>query len=254
LWLSHHLVIDHTTIEIMAQEAQAHLTASCRPASCRLGEIDRLPEPLPFRNFVAQARLGISQAEHEAFFRAMLGDVDEPTTPFSLLDAQGDGSATEEARIELETVLSRRLRERARVLGVSAASLCHLAWARVLARVSCLGSPGGRDDVVFGTVLFGRMQGGEGTDRALGLFINTLPIHIQVGDEAVVQSVRQTHELLAGLMRHEHASLALAQRCSGVAAPTPLFSSLFNYRHSPREAEASAEAALAWAGIELLDF
>src|SRR5262249_42910991 len=185
LWLSHHLVIDHTTIEIMAQEAQAHLTASCRPASCRLGEIDRRPEPLPFRNFVAQARLGISQAEHEAFFRAMLGDVDEPTTPFRLLDAQGDGSATEEARIELETVLSRRLRERARVLGVSAASLCHLAWARVLARVSCLGSPGGRDDVVFGTVLFGRMQGGEGTDRALGLFINTLPIHIQVGDEAV---------------------------------------------------------------------
>ena len=32
--------------------------------------------------------------------------------------------------------LARRLRERARALGVSAASLCHLAWALVLARVS----------------------------------------------------------------------------------------------------------------------
>ncbi|EGH36019.1 amino acid adenylation, partial [Pseudomonas syringae pv. japonica str. M301072] len=28
--------------------------------------------PVPYRNYVAQARLGVSQAEHEAFFRDML--------------------------------------------------------------------------------------------------------------------------------------------------------------------------------------
>ena len=88
----------------------------------------------------------------------MLSDVEEPTAPFGLLDVQGDGSGVEQAQIELEEILSRRLREQARALGVSAASLCHLAWARVLARVS--GSVSRRDDVVFGTVLFGRMQGG----------------------------------------------------------------------------------------------
>jgi arthrofactin-type cyclic lipopeptide synthetase C len=216
----HHLVGDHSTLEVMLAEVGAHM----------LGRQDKLPAPLPFRNLVAQARLGVSGEEHEAFFRQMLGDVDEPTAPFGLLDVRADGSGIEEAHLRLDIDLARRLRACARRLGVSVASLCHLAWARVLAKVS------GREDVVFGTVLFGRMQGGEGSDRAMGLFINTLPVRLLTGDQGVETAVRQTHTLLADLMRHEHASLALAQRCSGVPAPAPLFSALLNYRHSSGEA------------------
>ena len=89
LLLLHHLAGDHTTLEVMQEEIQAHL----------LGRAEQLPAPLPFRNLVAQARLGVSPEEHEAFFRQMLGDVEEPTAPFGLLDVQGDGTGIEEARI-----------------------------------------------------------------------------------------------------------------------------------------------------------
>ena len=236
LQLRHHLAGDHTAGEVLNREIQAHLR----------GEADRLPVPLPFRNFVAQVRLGAREEEHRAFFTELLGDVDEPTAPFGLLDVRGDGSGIGEARVEVEGPLVLRLRERARALGVSAATLCHLAWALVLARAS------GRDDVVFGTVLFGRMQGGEGADRTLGTFINTLPVRIRLGDAGVEASVRHTHGLLAGLLRHEHASLALAQRCSAVEGSAPLFTALLNYRHGARKAPSTGPAAPAGTGPRFL--
>ncbi|WP_420127102.1 non-ribosomal peptide synthase/polyketide synthase [Longimicrobium sp.] len=221
LLLQHHMTSDHTSLDVLRAEIDAHLE----------GRADQLPAPLPFRNYVAQARLGASRAEHEAFFGELLGDVDEPTAPFGLRDVHGDGLGLEEGTLEVEEGLGIRLRERARALGVSAASVCHVAWAQVLARVS------GRSDVVFGTVLLGRMQGGEGADQVLGPFINTLPVRIQVAEAGAVTSVRRTQALLASLVRHEHASLVLAQQMSGVQAPEPLFSAVLNYRHGVDDEE-----------------
>ncbi|RYF19891.1 MAG: non-ribosomal peptide synthetase, partial [Comamonadaceae bacterium] len=241
--LSHHLSTDHTTLELLIGEIQLILQ----------GRQDLLPVPVPFRNFVARARLGVSAEEHEAFFSEMLQDVEQPTAPFGLLDVQGDGSDIEEAKLDVEDGLAERLRVQARALGVSAASLMHLAWARVLAMAS------GQQDVVFGTVLFGRMQGGEGVGRTIGMLLNTLPVHIAVGSQEVVQAVRQTHELLTGLMRHEHASLAQAQRLSRLDAGAPLFSALLNYRHSGashhegHDSDGEAHPRHNWDGIEQLD-
>ena len=196
----HHLIDDQITMKFVREEIRAHV----------LGQANQLPPPLPFRSFVAQSRLGIPREEHEEFFRKLLGGVDETTAPFGLSDAKGDGSGIAEAHSPLDSDLVRRLRETGQAIGVSAASVFHVAWAQVLARVS------GREDVVFGTVLLGRMQGGDGADRVLGTCINTLPIRIRVGDTSVQDTVRNTHALLAQLLRHEHAQLVLAQRCSAV--------------------------------------
>ncbi|WP_042934160.1 condensation domain-containing protein, partial [Pseudomonas gingeri] len=137
--LFHHLALDHTAIDVVVREMRAWVLDPSQPQ----------PASVPYRNYVAQARLGLGEEEHEAFFRAMLGDISEPTLPFGLQDVRGDGRGIEEARLPLAGELSRRVREQARQLGVSAASLMHLAWAQVLGQVS------GREEVVFGTVLMG---------------------------------------------------------------------------------------------------
>ncbi|PQQ33035.1 non-ribosomal peptide synthetase [Photorhabdus luminescens] len=216
LQLQHHLIGDHTTLEVMNREVQAYLT----------GREENLPAPVPFRNLVAQVRLGVSQVEHTRFFTDMLADVDEPTLLFGLTEVHRDGSQVTELHRMLPAILNNHLRSQARRLGVSLAALCHLAWAQVLSRIS------GQEKMVFGTVLFGRMQGGEGADSGMGLFVNTLPLRLDIDDTPVRDSARLAHTRLAELLAHEHASLALAQRCSGVSGETPLFSTLLNYRHS----------------------
>ncbi|WP_283812415.1 non-ribosomal peptide synthetase [Bradyrhizobium sp. USDA 3458] len=236
LQLLHHLIGDHTTLEVMHAEVRAVLE----------GRGHELAVPQPFRNLVAQARLGIDAKAHEAFFQEMLGDIDEPTLPFGLREVHGDGSGIGEAHRMLPQALNERLRAQARRLGVSLASLCHLAWGQVVARSS------GREQVVFGTVLFGRMHAGAGADRAMGLFINTLPVRLDLDETGVEASVRTTHARLSELLAHEHASLALAQRCSGVAAPAPLFSALLNYRHNTPAAKPGLGTDDVLSGVEWL--
>ncbi|WP_284283134.1 condensation domain-containing protein, partial [Bradyrhizobium liaoningense] len=236
LELQHHLIGDHTTLEVMHAEVRAVLE----------GRERELAVPQPFRNLVAQAHLGGDAKAHEEFFRTMLADIDEPTTPFGLSEVRGDGGGVNEAHRMLPQALHTRLRSQARRLGVSLASLCHLAWGQVVARSS------GREQVVFGTLLFGRMHGGVGSDRTMGLFINTLPLRLDLDGTGVEASVRTTHARLAELLAHEHASLALAQRCSGVAAPAPLFSALLNYRHNTPAAISGAGPDDELSGVEWL--
>ncbi|UNE64528.1 non-ribosomal peptide synthetase [Xanthomonas oryzae] len=233
--LFHHLILDHVSLQILRHELQM----------CLLGRGQELPASLPYRTYVTQARASVAEDRHRAFFTERLGDVDEPTLPFGLAELSGDGAAIQEACIPLDPQLALRIRQQARLFGVTAASLHHLAWAQVLARTS------GRCDVVFGTVLMGRMQAAKGTGLAMGLFVNTLPIRLRV-TQPVQLALRQTHDELTALMAHEYAPLSLAQRCSGIAAPAPLFSALLNYRHSPGTRESKQAEQQAWRGIKVL--
>ncbi|KAG0011671.1 hypothetical protein BGZ81_002047, partial [Podila clonocystis] len=212
----HHMIGDHATAEIMNAEVEKILQ----------GQEGTLSTPSPFRNHIAQVRTGPTQDEHEVFFKEMLSDIEEPTFPFALAEVHNNGDKIKEAHKILPQDLNDRLRAQAKRLGVTLAALCHAAWAQVLARTS------GQDRVVFGTVLVGGMQGNQDVQPGLGITINTLPFRCDMDERSVQECVYQIHSRLAALVEHENASLALAQRCSGVPAGSPLFSALLNYRHT----------------------
>ncbi|XP_055302605.1 uncharacterized protein LOC129568576 [Sitodiplosis mosellana] len=216
LQLMHHIIGDNSTQEQLHNEIYAILD----------GESDKLMTPIPFREAVSCARLGFEPAAHKRIFSEMLGDIDEPTLPFGLSHSGWDESDICEVQLKLPKDLIDQLQQHARNLWVSLSSLCHLAWAQVLSRAS------GREAVVFGTVLFGRLHDGEANNIALGPMINTLPLRLDIDETSVVTAVRTTHVRLSTLLAHEHAPLVLAQRCSGIPTGLPLFSALLNYRHN----------------------
>ncbi|KAF9082136.1 hypothetical protein BGX27_004623, partial [Mortierella sp. AM989] len=223
--LNHHLISDHSTLEIMQDEIKLFMN----------DQAHQLLEPEQFRKLIAHVKAGPSPEVYKSFFTEMLGDIDTPALPYGLSSVHEDGHDVSESFIMLPQNLNDRLRGHAQRIGVSLASMCHLAWAQVISKTS------GQEKVVFGTVLFGRLQGGSGSDRAMGMFINTLPLRIDVGDRSVEDSVRKTQADLAALLEHEHASLAMAQRCSSVTPSTPLFSSLLNYRHNSEQSTQASD-------------
>ncbi|MGC4060737.1 MAG: amino acid adenylation domain-containing protein [Aquabacterium sp.] len=221
LLMLHHLISDHVSLEVILTEV----------AACMQGQAKQWPAAVPYRDFVWHGLQHAQSDEAQAHFSQRLGDVDQPCTPFGMANVHGDGGTLSEARLVLHATLAQRVRRQAQALGVSPAALFHVAMAAVVGRCS------GRDDVVFGSVLSGRMQGGPGADRVLGMFINTLPIRVDLRSHAVDGAVRAVHTELRELLRHEQASLAMAQRCSGVPTGAPLFSAVLNYRHSAASQE-----------------
>jgi hypothetical protein len=213
LQLLHHLIGYHAATGMLNHEIGQILH----------GQGHNLPTPHSFRNTIAQV---CSESCHDIrmrFFKDMLGDIDEPTFPYGVTEVLRNGAEAMESHSVIPQNLNNRLRFQAKQMGVSLASLCHVALALVLARIT------GQERVVFGSVLFGGTQSTQEAGHELGPFTNTLPFRCDIGSQGVKECVHQTHTRLAALLEHGRTSITLAQRCSRIPAGTPLFSTRLNY-------------------------
>ncbi|MGW0374201.1 amino acid adenylation domain-containing protein, partial [Streptomyces coeruleorubidus] len=211
----HHVIDDATSLGLLFREVVAHMTG-------RAGE---LAPPAPYRDFIAHVQHRARELDPADYFRDRLGDVTEPTVMFGLQDVHGDGRRVLDLRRPLDARLGERIRACAKDLRVGPATLFHAGWSLVVAACA------GRDDVVFGTVMSGRLQGPRGIERMLGNFINTLPVRVDLAGVSVRELVSTTDHTLRDLVRHEQTPLAVAHGHSAVPPETPLFNAILNYRH-----------------------
>ena len=226
----HHIIWDHSGLDIFLNEMEKILK----------GQEALLGAAIPFREYVAQSLNQSENKSADSFFENMLSDVNEPTAPYGVLELPQDREAVVAAETRLTDELSTAIRETAKKRQISAATLFHAAWSLVLS--ACVGRP----DVVFGTVLLGRLQGTLGAESSLGLFINTLPFRLNLQKVSCEELVNRTQALMSELLNYEQYPLVDAQDYASVPKGSPLFGSILNYRHIQPEKENDQEHGVTW--------
>jgi len=104
-------------------------------------------------------------------------------------------------------------------------------WALLLSRYS------GEQDILFGTTVSGRPAELSGVEFMVGLFINSLPMRVQIPTEIDVATWLKTlFEQNLELRRYEYTPLVQIQGWSDIPRGLPLFESLLVFENYPIDA------------------
>ncbi|SDD25311.1 non-ribosomal peptide synthetase [Actinokineospora iranica] len=161
-----------------------------------------LPPAPPYKAYLAWLARQDRAAAESAWARALAG-LDEPT----VIAADAGAGVPERVELSLPVELTEALNAFARKHNVTLATIVQFVWGTLLARVL------GRADVVFGSTVSGRPAELPGIESMIGLFINTVPVRVQISpQETVAGALVRLRDEQAALLPHQHLGLAHIQR------------------------------------------
>ena len=177
----------------------------------------------PYRDFVEYIR---EQDEKEGlnYWEELLRGYEETAVvvPYETPMIQEQSSGI--AEIKLEEPASEKVKDFAKNCGVTLSLLFETAWAILLMKYNRT------TDVVFGKVVSGRQKNLKGIEKAVGLYINTIPVRYSVREGQTVK------ELLTEAFRHEldsfpydYCSLSEIQQRTNL--PSNLIDSIFVFEN-----------------------
>lgn len=157
--------------------------------------------------------------------RALWQQALDKVTPTVLFEQLAASSAVQEYALTLSQSLTDALVQQTRQRGITLNVLMQSMWALIL------GSMSSRSDVVFGTPVSGRTAPIAGIEDQVGLFLNTIPVRVQL------QPHLSVWEQLAGLQqqhieRLENDGLGLAE-IQQIAGGKNLFDTLLVVENYP---------------------
>ncbi|MEZ4732269.1 MAG: condensation domain-containing protein [Caldilineaceae bacterium] len=231
LFTFHHILMDRWSVDLFwaaVQRAYVGLP---------------LPQTPPYQAYIHHLR---QQPTDSAFWQTYLAGFYAPTPlpGITTTPTQTQGQIASLMQ-PFSTEESQQLADFARAQGLTMNALFQAAWAVLLARYT------NESDLLFGMVTSGRTAPVKGIESILGLFINTLPFRVELGDNptgmALLQQVAQTQ---LALQQREHTALLEIQRWSELPAGTTLFETLLLFQNTPQSAGSTPRSAFRHGWVE----
>ena len=231
LWSFHHLIADGWSTHLILREVlQCYSDLS-------QGRSPRLAPSMPFGKFIGWLKER-DLNEAETFWRQKLDGFSAPVgLPWDRgrQSAAGPGAVAQE-QVTLGGPLTAALVGMGRAHRLTTSTIIQGAWGILLGRLA------GAKDVVFGTTVSGRPPELEGCDKAVGLFINTLPTRVQMESQlALVDWLARLQAQQIEMRRYEYSPLAQVQRWSAVPRGRALFESIVVFENYPGSEEGQAQ-------------
>lgn len=224
----HHIIMDGWCQGILHDE----LLECCR--AIRAGSSPQLPPAPPFKAYVDYLAQR-NTAAGLAFWKNVLTDF-EPggeTAWMKTPSAKRSDFVFKVIEFKLPEPLTARLRQQAAECGTTVNAAFQTLWGAMLCRLS------GRRDTAWGTVVSGRPPELTGSDRTVGLFINTIPVRFQINPAASFKTaLTATGKFFADSLEHQYVPPAEIQQQCG--ANNGLFDHLVIFENYP-VSEHSAE-------------
>ncbi|MEP7308327.1 MAG: amino acid adenylation domain-containing protein [Acidobacteriota bacterium] len=243
-WSQHHLLLDGWSSSIVLQDVVAAYEAMVK------GESFEPAAPPPFRDHIRWLQ-DQDHAAAERFWRDHLDGLADPT-PLAIGQIEMDGRAqpgpVAEVAVTLSDPLGARLQSLSAANHITLNTLFQGAWALLLSRHS------GEADVVFGAIASGRSTALVGSDRMVGLFINTVPVRARLDAEApVFDWLRDLQRENAERQVYSYSSLADVQRWSRVGGGASLFETILIFENYPVASLAGADRALSISQVQTVE-
>ncbi|MEU4325466.1 amino acid adenylation domain-containing protein [Nonomuraea dietziae] len=211
----HHAILDGWSVAALITELfrryHAHLSHDPLPVTAPSAD---------FRELVAAERAALASEASQEFWRERVTDAPETRIPRLRGHGVEGESLVEVLREPVPAALLAELEQAARSLRVPLRTVLLAVHLRVLALVT------GAPEVMTGLVTHGRPES-EAGEEVLGLFLNTVPLRIDVTAPSWAALVRRVFDAEVALMPHRRYPLFEIQRASG---RSPLLDVLFDFR------------------------
>lgn len=217
VWSHHHILMDGWSLPIVLQEFLHFYSGSSRP----------LPLPRPYQEYIRWLQKQ-DPAPAEAYWRQTLAGFTAPTPLPASLTRPRQPHRFAEQRFVLTAPVTEQLQGLARRQRITLNSFAQGAWALLLSRYSRA------ERVLFGAALASRPPELTGIESMVGLFLNNLPVAVDVEPETPLLGWLQAiHAAQIEREQYAHIPLVEIQGWSEVPRALPLFESHVAFESYP---------------------